>query len=119
MAYCCPEVDMALRAIAEPRRREILQLLGDRELTAGEIAGHFTISRPAVSQHLATLRAAELVRERRQGTRRFYRARTEALAELREYLDTFWGTGLERLRTVVESDQVDRSTHRARRKTSG
>jgi DNA-binding transcriptional ArsR family regulator len=111
-------MDIALKAIAEPRRREILQLLGDRELTAGEIAGHFTITRPAVSQHLATLKAAELVRERRQGTRRFYRARPEGLVELRDYLDTFWGAGLERLRAVVESDEAGRRTTKPPRRAS-
>ncbi len=111
-------MDVTLRAIADPHRREILQLLGDRELTAGEIAGHFTITRPAISQHLATLKAAELVRERRQGTRRFYRARPESLVELREYLDTFWGTSLERLSVAVESDQAGIADKQTSRRTS-
>jgi DNA-binding transcriptional ArsR family regulator len=111
-------MDATLKAIAEPRRREILRLVADRELTAGEIAGHFTITRPAVSQHLATLKGAELVRERRQGTRRFYRARPEGLAELRDYLDTFWGEGLGRLRAVVESDQAGTKTIKPTRRAS-
>jgi DNA-binding transcriptional ArsR family regulator len=99
-------MDVALRAIADPRRRKILQLLGNGELTAGQIAGHFTITRPAISQHLAALKEAELVHERRQGTRRFYSMRLEGLAELRAYLDSFWGTRLDRLRDVVASDRA-------------
>ena len=98
-------MDTALRAIAEPNRREILRLIASRELTAGEIAAHFPISRPAISQHLGTLKAAELVAERRDGTRRFYRARPEGLAELRAYLDAFWTERLDRLRDVVAANQ--------------
>jgi predicted enzyme related to lactoylglutathione lyase/DNA-binding transcriptional ArsR family regulator len=87
-------VEAALKAIVEPRRREILRLVTGTERTAGEIAGHFDISRPAVSQHLKVLEDAGLVDVRRSGTRRIYRARPEGLAELRSYLDEFWGTGL-------------------------
>ena len=67
-------MEAALRAIAEPHRRQILRLVWDSELSAGEIATHFEVSRPAVSQHLAVLRDVGLVSERRSGTRRLYRA---------------------------------------------
>ena len=96
------------RAIAQPRRREILRLVRDRELAAGEIAAHFDVTRPAVSQHLSVLREAGLVTERREGTRRLYRARPEGLQELREFLDGFWGFGLQRLRRAAEDEQRQR-----------
>jgi len=97
-------MDSALAAIAEPRRRQILGLIAATELSAGEIAGHFDITRPAISQHLAVLRSAGLVTERRAGTRRFYRARPEGLAGLREWLNTFWRGGLAQLRIEAERE---------------
>ena len=97
-------MDAAAAAIAEPRRRAILELIAAAELSAGEIAGHFDVTRPAISQHLAVLRAAGLVQERRAGTRRFYRSRPEGLAELRGWLDSFWREGLERLRVEAERE---------------
>ncbi|HXH21396.1 MAG TPA: metalloregulator ArsR/SmtB family transcription factor [Dehalococcoidia bacterium] len=95
----------ALRAIAEPRRLEILRLIATREMPSGEIASHFTVSRPAISQHLQVLKAAGLVSERRQGTRRLYRARPEALAELRAFLDKFWESSLDRLKQAAEAQE--------------
>ena len=98
-------MEAALRALAEPRRRDILRLVVDRERSAGEIASHFDVTRPAISQHLTVLKDAGLLAERRDGTRRLYRARPEGLDEVRAFLDEFWGTGLERLKTVAEQDQ--------------
>jgi DNA-binding transcriptional ArsR family regulator len=98
-------LDLTLHAIAEPRRRAILRLIRDAELPVGEIAGRFDVTRPAVSQHLAVLRAAGLVTERRDGTRRLYRARPEGAAELRGWLDDFWNQGLARLRAVAETEE--------------
>jgi DNA-binding transcriptional ArsR family regulator len=103
------DVEAVARALAEPRRREILRLVRDEELAAGEIASHFDVSRPAVSQHLSVLREAGLVAERRDGTRRLYRARPEGFAELREYLDGFWGFGLERMRRAAEAEHRNRT----------
>ena len=94
-----------IQAIAEPRRREILQLIRDRELTAGEIASGFDVSRPAISQHLGVLKEAGLVSERREGTRRFYRARPEGLKELREFLEGFWKFSLQQLKREAEAEQ--------------
>ena len=79
-----------VQALSEPRRREILELIRDRELAAGEIASRFDVTRPAISQHLTVLKQAGLVSERREGARRLYRARPEGLAELRSFLDGFW-----------------------------
>ncbi len=100
-------MDAALRAIAEPHRREILRLVADEELAAGEIAAHFDMSRPAVSQHLRVLVEAGLLDKRRDATRIIYRARPEGLAELRQYLEDFWSTGLRRLRLAVEREMED------------
>ena len=107
-------MDAALRAIAEPHRREILRLLGDDELAAGEIASHFELSRPAVSQHLRVLVEAGLLESRRDSTRIIYRARPEGLAELRDYLEVFWSTGLRRLKRAVEREME--ATERANRR---
>ncbi|WP_328306168.1 ArsR/SmtB family transcription factor [Actinomycetospora sp. NBC_00405] len=97
--------DRALRALAEPRRRAILQLVAHDELAAGEIAAAFDVTRPAVSQHLTVLKEAGLLTERREGTRRLYGARPEGLAELREMLDDLWGSALDRARRIVEADR--------------
>ncbi|MDA1188316.1 MAG: metalloregulator ArsR/SmtB family transcription factor [Chloroflexi bacterium] len=99
------EIDETLRAIVEPRRREILQLVLDDELTAGAIASHFDVTRPAISQHLGVLEKCGLVRVRRQGTRRYYRAEPEGLAELREFLRGFWNTSLQQLKMAAEEEQ--------------
>lgn len=98
-------MDLALRAIAEPRRREILRLVWDRERSAGEIASHFDVTRPAVSQHLSVLKAAGLIVERRQGTRRFYCARPEGLESLRDFLEGFWEGRLRLLKHAAEAEQ--------------
>jgi DNA-binding transcriptional ArsR family regulator len=102
-------MDASLRAIAAPRRRQILSLVRDEELSAGEIAAHFDVTRPAVSQHLTVLKEAALVTERRNGTRRLYRARPEGLAELREFLEKFWGDRLEVLKR--EAEREERTMH--------
>ena len=98
-------MEAALKAIAQPRRRKILQLVRDTELSAGEIASHFDVTRPAVSQHLTLLKEAGLVDERRNGTRRLYRARPEGLAELRAFLEEFWDARLEALKREAEREE--------------
>jgi DNA-binding transcriptional ArsR family regulator len=99
------QTDEALRALAEPRRRAILRLVAHSELSAGEIAGCFDVTRTAVSQHLTVLKKAGLLTERRQATRRLYRARPEGLAGLREFLDQMWASSLEIARDLVEADR--------------
>ena len=98
-------MEAALKAIAAPRRRQILTLVGDGELSAGEIASHFDVSRPAVSQHLNVLKEAGLVNERRNGTRRLYRARPEGLVEVKEFLEEFWDERLEALKREAEREE--------------
>jgi DNA-binding transcriptional ArsR family regulator len=109
------DLDRAARAIAEPRRREILELVRERELSAGEIASRFDVSRPAVSQHLTVLRGAGLLDERRQGTSRLYRARPEGLVGLRDFLNRFWSDRLERLKLAAELEQQRRDKRDKRR----
>jgi DNA-binding transcriptional ArsR family regulator len=99
-------VEAALKAIAEPRRRQILTLVRDEELSAGEIAGHFDVTRPAVSQHLSVLKEAGLVDERRNGTKRLYRARPEGLGELKQFLEEFWGDRLAALKREAEMEEA-------------
>jgi DNA-binding transcriptional ArsR family regulator len=107
----------ALRALAEPRRRAILQLVADEELPAGQIAAEFEVTRPAVSQHLAVLKSAGLVTERRDGARRLYRARPEGLAALRELLDSMWASSLDVARRLVEDEAEDRAGSQDRKAT--
>ena len=100
-------MDAALKAIAEPRRRAILRLVWSQELPAAAIADEFRdVSRPAISQHIAVLKDAGLVTERRDGTRRLYRADTRTMAEVLAALDDYWTSGLERLRDVAEAEQT-------------
>jgi DNA-binding transcriptional ArsR family regulator len=98
-------VEAALKALAGPRRRQILTLVRGGELSAGEIAAHFDVTRPAVSQHLTLLKEAGLVDERRNGTRRLYRARPEGLAELKEFLEEFWDERLGALKREAEKEE--------------
>lgn len=98
-------MEAVARALAEPRRREILELVRDEEATVSGIAAHFPISRPAISQHLRVLEDAGLVTVRSQGTRRYYRARPEGFGELRSWLDGFWSDRLAALKIQVEQEQ--------------
>jgi DNA-binding transcriptional ArsR family regulator len=97
--------DEALKAIAEPRRRAILRLVAHDELAAGEIAAAFDVTRTAISQHLTVLKNAGLLTERREGTRRLYRARPQGLDGLREFLDGMWAGSLDAARQIVEADR--------------
>lgn len=100
-------MDAVLKALAEPRRREIVRLVWDQERTASAIAGMFAdVSRSAISQHLSVLREAELVLERRDGTRRLYRSNRDQVARLRNFLDDYWHSGLERLRDAAEAAEA-------------
>ena len=98
-------MQMVLQAIAEPRRREILVLLRNTQMTVGEVASHFTVTRPAISQHLGVLKSAGLVVERKEGTRRLYTARPEGLMELRGFLATFWDDHLALLKQAAEYEE--------------
>lgn len=95
----------AATAISDPIRRRVLELVRDEELPAGRLAAHFDVSRPAVSRHLRVLREAGLVRERRLGKNRLYRANLEPLADLRKWLDDYWAGRLDALRNLAEKEE--------------
>lgn len=95
----------ALTAVASPRRRRILRLLWQRELSAGELAAHFDISWPAVSQHLTTLKDAGLVNERRSGRHRYYTADESTVGALSDILQQMWESDLDRLAELAEEEE--------------
>ncbi|HEV8462670.1 MAG TPA: metalloregulator ArsR/SmtB family transcription factor [Gaiellaceae bacterium] len=96
--------DAVLRALAEPRRREMLLLVRDEPRSVGEIAEHFDITQQAVSQHLQVLRDAGLVAVRKDGQRRLYLVRPEGFATLEGFFTELWPAGLDRLKRAVEGD---------------
>ncbi len=102
-------MDDGLRAIADATRRRILRLVWSEEMTAGEIASQFDVSRPAISQHLAVLLEADLVNVRRDGTRRYYSASRQSLQALRVFLESFWDESLARLKQEAEREQRRKS----------
>jgi DNA-binding transcriptional ArsR family regulator len=95
----------ALQVVAEPRRREILRLVWDDELAAGDIAARFDVSFGAISQHLAVLRNAGFVSVRRDGRSRLYTADLKGLGPLRPMLEKMWGASLDRLASLIEEEQ--------------
>jgi DNA-binding transcriptional ArsR family regulator len=100
MAYA-----QALQALGDPTRRAVLEELRHGPRAVGEIARELPVSRPAVSQHLRVLKEAGLVTERQNGTRRLYRVEPDALAELREYLETFWEGALANFKAAAEKEE--------------
>jgi DNA-binding transcriptional ArsR family regulator len=100
----------AVQVIAEPRRREILRLVWDDELSAGEIAARFEVTFGAVSQHLKVLRDTGLVTLRKDGTKRFYRADREALGPLADYLQSMWSSRLDTLARLAEEAERNENT---------
>jgi len=99
--------EAALRALADPRRRRMLELVWDRERSPSDLARRCQLSRPATSQHLKVLREAGLVSARLEGNRRFYRVQAGRVAELRAMLDQFWGSRLARLQAELETPDAE------------
>jgi DNA-binding transcriptional ArsR family regulator len=99
MAYA-----LAMDALGDGTRREILERLRKGPLAVGELAAELPVSRPAVSQHLRVLKEAGLVTERRNGTRRLYRVDTDGLAEVRDYLESFWSDVLAAFEAAAEAE---------------
>ena len=94
-----------LKALAEPRRQQILRLVRAAPRSVGEIADEVDVTQQAVSQHLQVLRDAGLVAVLADGTRRLYVIRPEGLESLDQFLAELWPAGLRRLKTAVEDDQ--------------
>jgi DNA-binding transcriptional ArsR family regulator len=100
-----PDVDSAFRALADPTRRRIIELVAHRGMTAGEIASHFQTTRPAVSQHLTVLRNAGLLSDRREGRTRIYRANPKTVDEVVQHLQSFWSGRLQELKRQAEREE--------------
>jgi DNA-binding transcriptional ArsR family regulator len=96
-----------LAAIGDPTRRAIFELLAEGPTPVGELAARLPISRPAVSQHLAVLKAAGLVSDRAAGTRRLYRLDPAGVAAMRSYLDRFWDQALADFKAAAEQVQQE------------
>ncbi|MEM7489135.1 MAG: metalloregulator ArsR/SmtB family transcription factor [Pseudomonadota bacterium] len=95
MAY--EMLDGTFRALSDPRRRAILAALREGEMSVADLTARFDVSQPAISQHLAVLRQAELVKDRRDGRRRLHSVDGRRLAELADWVATyeaFWDDGL-------------------------
>jgi DNA-binding transcriptional ArsR family regulator len=98
-----------LLALSSPRRREILRLVWTDERSAGDIAGAFEVTWPAISQNLRVLKDAGLIKERRVGTSRLYRADRAALKPLESYLRGMWSRNIDRLRLLAEAEERGKS----------
>jgi DNA-binding transcriptional ArsR family regulator len=94
-----------LRALADPTRRAVFERLASGEMSVGALKRNFDISQPAISQHLAQLRKAGLVAERREGRNTFYAVKPDGLDPLLSWIDryrSFWPEKVERLKTVLK-----------------
>jgi len=90
-------------ALGDPNRRAIVELLGHRDRSVGELADRLPISRPAVSRHLRLLKEAGLVVDRAEGTRRLYRLHDEGIGAVRAYLEQVWGEAAARFSLMAEN----------------
>ncbi|AYD89119.1 ArsR family transcriptional regulator [Actinomyces sp. 2119] len=109
-----PEVDQALRALADGNRRAILEVIRAAPQPVGVIAQEVGLSQQAASHHLGVLSRAGLAVSAREGTRHLYAVRTDGLAAVRSYLDGFWPTRLAALKAAVEEGGQTREAPRGR-----
>lgn len=103
MAYAA----RAFEALGDPTRRGIFERVAVRPESVGELAQRFSVSRPAVSQHLRVLKEAGLVTDRRDGTRRIYRLDMRGVTAMRHYLDKMWDRALTSFAEAAERDEGD------------
>ena len=96
-----------MNALGDPTRRAIFELLADGPRAVGEIASELPVTRPAVSQHLKVLKAAGLVIDRPDGTRRLYQLNPEGVGALRAYFDRFWNRALTSFKHRVEQHEEE------------
>jgi DNA-binding transcriptional ArsR family regulator len=102
------QAEAVLDALGDPTRRSVLELVREGARSVGEVAGELPVSRPAVSQHLAVLKQAGLVRVRAEGRRRLYVVDTAGLAILRTYLESFWDDALAAFAEAAEEGAPSR-----------
>ena len=98
-------IEKVIQALSEPKRRVILQLVYERELTSSAIASHFEISAPAISQHLKVLEGSGLVNVRKEGTKRYYGIRKEGFLDLKQFIEQFWDDQLLLLKEAAEEEE--------------
>ena len=104
------DLQPAFRALSDPTRRDILQMLGRGEMTIAEVAEHFDITRAAVKKHLVILQQGNLISSHKQGRERIHQLNAAALRPVFDWLgwfDQFWDNRLDALKTAVEKDQTD------------
>jgi DNA-binding transcriptional ArsR family regulator len=97
-------LDRTIAALADPTRRAVFEKLRIRPLPVGEIAAGMAVSRPAVSQHLKTLRQAGLVQDEPRGATRLYRIEAAGMDVLRNWIDSFWDDALARFKAHAEGE---------------
>jgi DNA-binding transcriptional ArsR family regulator len=105
------EVGRAFEALGDPTRRVVFELLSRQPQPVGLLADQLPVSRPAVSQHLKVLKAAGLVSDRAEGTRRIYRVNPEGVSAMRDYLQRMWDTALAAFAAAIENDAVQPKGH--------
>lgn len=103
---------LAFSALADPTRREVFERLAAGPRAVGELAQGLPVSRPAVSQHLRVLKAAGLVTDRAEGTRRVYRIDPNGLGQLRGWFDRFWDGALEAFAAEAEREERKGKDHK-------
>jgi len=118
VTYSTPRATKAtFQALADPTRRAVLDLLRRGAQPAGQIAGAFPVSRPAISKHLRLLRRAHLVREHREGRHRVYHLNPEPLRAVDSWIEqyrVFWAASLNHLKAFVEADYARELQSRSR-----
>ncbi|GAA1134971.1 ArsR/SmtB family transcription factor [Ornithinicoccus hortensis] len=107
-AHPARDLDQALRALADPNRRAILEAVRSGPRPVGQIATEVGLSQQTTSHHLGVLRAAGLTSSSREGARHLFVVDTDGLAAVRAYLDTFWPAKLAGLKAAVEAREADR-----------
>jgi DNA-binding transcriptional ArsR family regulator len=98
--------NLGFTALGDPTRREIFERVARRPTTVGNLASHFSVSRPAVSQHLRVLKNAGLVRDTAVGTSRIYRLEPRGMEAMRHYLDRFWERALSAFAQAAEAAEA-------------
>jgi DNA-binding transcriptional ArsR family regulator len=103
-------VDAAIKALGDPTRRAVFELIAGAPMPVGAIAERLPVSRPAVSQHLRVLKEAGLVVDRAAGTRRYYAVDPDGVASLRSYFERFWATALWSYKNAAEGAAKEEET---------